>query len=50
MDKRTFSQLASVGLSAGPGKVLTDLWVWCRDYCEASGDARYCLIGDTLRS
>ena len=50
MDSSALERLAAEGLSATPGNELTDLAVWCRDYCEASGDGRYCSVGDTLRS
>lgn len=50
MDSSTLERLARDGFAAVPGDQLTDLAVWCRDYCEASGDGRYCSVGETLRS
>lgn len=50
MDSSTLRRLANEGLAAAPGDELTDLAIWCRDYCEASGDGRYCSLGETLRS
>lgn len=50
MDSYALRRLASEGLEAAQGDDLTGLALWCRDYCEASGDARYCSVGDALRS
>lgn len=49
MDSSTLRRFAEEGFRAVPGHALADLAVWCRDYCEISGDARYCSIGEALR-
>ena len=48
MDSSTLRRLAVEGIAATPGDDLTVLALWCRDFCEASGDARYCSVADTL--
>ena len=50
MDLETLQRLAREGFNGVPGDRLTDLWLWCRDFCEASGDGRYCAISETIRS
>lgn len=48
MDSFALRRLAEQGFSGDTQ--LTDLAVWCIDFCEASGDARYCSVGQALRS
>lgn len=50
MDSSSLRKLATDGFAAAPGDEFTDLAVWCRDYCEASGDGRYCSLAETLKS
>lgn len=45
MDSSTLRALAHGGFQAVPASQFVDLAAWCRDYCEASGDARYCAVG-----
>ncbi len=40
--------LAANGLSAVPASLFDDLAAWCRDWCIATGDARFCVIADVL--
>lgn len=48
MDHETLERLAADGLSALPGNQLHDLAVWCWDWCEVTGDGRYCSLWRTL--
>lgn len=48
MDRATLDALGEVGLAAVPGGRLTDLVIWCREWCEATGDVRYCTLGRVL--
>jgi hypothetical protein len=48
VDSSTLDRFADIGFAAVPGGALRDLAAWCCDYCEATGDARYCAIGRML--
>lgn len=49
MDRQALEQLAGRGLGAEfLPEELPGLAAWCRDWCEASGDARYCVLADAL--
>jgi hypothetical protein len=48
MDLNTLQTLAYQGFVSIKGNQLGDLAVWCRDYSEATGDARYASIGQAL--
>ena len=50
MDVKSLELLAANGFSGISGDQLGDLAVWCRDYAEASGDARFSSIGEALFS
>jgi hypothetical protein len=50
MDLETLRGFSTEVFGAVPGDQLTDLHVWCRDYGEATGDARFLSVGDTIRS
>lgn len=50
MDKSRLRSLAVDGFQGVLPSELTELALWCRDWCEASGDARYCVVSDTLRT
>ena len=46
MDLQTLRSLPD-GLLAGSG-ALTSVAIWCRDWCAATGDGRYCILGEAL--
>ena len=48
MDLNTLQTLARQGIAGVNGEQLRDLAVWCGDYSEATGDARYASIGRAL--
>ena len=48
MDSSRLRSLAAEGFEVVPGDLLTTLAAWCREWCVATGDARFCIIGDTL--
>ncbi len=48
MNGRALEQLAEKGFDAVRGTELTDLASWCDDWCVQTGDARFCIVGDTL--
>jgi hypothetical protein len=50
VDSSTLRRVAREGLASVNAQQLTDLALWCRDYAEASGDARYASIGAALKS
>ena len=50
MDSSTLRRLAADGFSAIPGSQLRDLAAWCQDWCEATGEVRYCILAGTLAS
>src|SRR5580658_363533 len=48
MDLGSLQTLAYQGFAGIKGDQLADLAEWCRDYSEATGDARYFSIGQAL--
>jgi hypothetical protein len=48
VDSSTLRRLAQGGFAVVPVDELHDLSVWCRDRCETTGDARYCVLADVL--
>lgn len=48
MDLTSLQTLAHQGFDGIKGDQLGDLAEWCRDYSEATGDARYATIGEAL--
>lgn len=48
MDQSELRRLASQGLGSFPPEGLTDLAEWCRDFCWASGNVRYCILNDVF--
>lgn len=48
MNRESLRRLADSGLAALPPDGLVDLAAWCRDWCEATGDGRYGIVGETL--
>jgi hypothetical protein len=50
MDRATLNRLAQSGFETVTGDELSTLAPWCRDWCEATGDGRYCIISDALAS
>jgi len=48
MDLNSLQTLAHQGFADVKGDQLGDLAEWCRDYSEATGDARYAIIGQAL--
>lgn len=42
-------RLALNGLAAYPPAGLGDLCSWCRDWCLAAADVRYCALADALQ-
>jgi hypothetical protein len=44
----TLSKLASKGLKAVSVEALPELSRWCQKQCVETGDARYCLLSDSL--
>ncbi len=48
VDSSVLRRLAQQGVAGGSD--LRDVSTWCRDYGEATGDARYSSLGDTFRS
>lgn len=48
MDSSTLRRLAAEGFSAVPDSQLRDLAAWCQDWCEATGEGRYCILADML--
>jgi hypothetical protein len=48
MDLDSLRTLAYQGFAGIKGDQLGDLAEWCRDYSEATGDARYASIGQAL--
>ena len=49
MSRESLQQLIERGLFALPPTRLGDLADWCWDWCEATGDGRYCGLARTLR-
>jgi hypothetical protein len=47
VDSFALRRFAEQGFATTPA--LADLAAWCTDFCEASGDARYCSVGQALR-
>lgn len=50
MDVTTLDRLAAHGFSAVSPERFGDVWRWCRDWCEATGDARYCSLSELFRA
>lgn len=50
MDLATLDRLAATGFSDVSPETFRDLWRWCRDWCEATGDGRYCSLADLFRA
>jgi hypothetical protein len=48
MDWSTLSRLATGGFAAVPIEDFRDLGAWCQDWCESTGDGRYCLVAAVL--
>lgn len=48
MDLSTLQNLATNGFSAVRADQLGDLAIWCRDYSEATGDARFAAVAQGL--
>lgn len=56
MDEAALERLAEFGLDelfpverpGRPVEQLRDVAEYCRDRCETTGDARYCLLGETI--
>jgi len=48
MDIYDLRSLSKHGLRDYSASRVTDLATWCRDFAEASGDARYFSVGDAL--
>jgi hypothetical protein len=48
MDSESLRLLSERGFEGVPGDQLYHLGVWCSEFSEASGDARYSTIGSTL--
>ena len=46
LDKSSLLRLAEGGLGDFPPAKLGDLADWCRDYCWATGQVAYCILGD----
>ena len=40
--------LSTSGFRLISGDQLPSIVAWCADECEATGDARFCIVGDTL--
>ena len=49
MDSSTLRRLGVGGFDAVSWDELHDLSEWCRDWCESTGDGRYCTLADVLR-
>ena len=49
MDSSTLRRLGEGGFAAVPWDQLHDLSAWCRDRCETTGEARYCVLADILK-
>lgn len=50
MDLTRLEHLASEGFVAVGPDEFGDLWRWCWDWCEATGDGRFCTLADLLRT
>jgi hypothetical protein len=49
VDSSTLRRLGEGGFDAVPWDELHDLSEWCRDWCETTGDGRFCVLADVLR-
>lgn len=50
MDLQSLARLADEGIASFPPYALSDLSEWCWDYCEATGDARYCSLSSAIHA
>lgn len=50
MDLYELTKLASGGFAAVPASKLADLSMWCRDWCDETGDGRYCILSQTFEA
>lgn len=50
MDLTTLEHFSRRGFRAVTPERLGDLWRWCWDWCEATGDARFCSLAETFRA
>lgn len=48
MSRESLQQLVDGGLIALPPARLGEVAAWCWDWCEATGDGRYCGLSKTL--
>lgn len=49
MSQQQLRRLAEDGLAALPPSELGPLAVWCWEWCEATGDGRYCILSRLLK-
>jgi 5'-deoxynucleotidase YfbR-like HD superfamily hydrolase len=50
VDLATLERFSRDGFAAVTPDELNDLWRWCWDWCEATGDARFCSLADLFRA
>lgn len=50
MDSSTLERLAAGGFGALSEQEATDLGPWCQEWCNATGDGRFAIIGAILDS
>lgn len=50
MDRATLDRLAVGGFGEVPATELAGAAAWCSDWCDATGDGRFCILGDVLRA
>jgi orotate phosphoribosyltransferase len=48
MDLASLRQLSRTGVAGPEAPVLRDVAHWCEDWCRATGDGRFCLLGRLL--